>query len=159
LWGVQLCIYNKGKTFSLTGWKIGWAVGPKFLVEAVLKHHQFVSYSICHPIQETIAQVLNAMNGYLPKFQQMYRELRDYLVAGLRERGFDLIIPSGTYFILAKVPEHQNDLSYCEELILKNGVATIPTSAFYLESLDGKNYIRFCFAKKQTTLEAALSRL
>ena len=106
-----------------------------------------------------MAEALLHMDDYLISFKETYRRKRDFLVSGLRECGFDVTPPAGTYFIIAHLEAGQNDVDYCQELICKKKVAAIPTSAFYLKSLQGQRMIRFCFAKNDETLKAAVRNL
>lgn len=154
-----ITISSVGKTFSLTGWKIGWAMAPKHLIHAIHLTKQFISFCTASPLQEAFAEALPKMKPYLIEFKDSYKKKKELLCQGLLDSGYEVINPSGTYFALVKVPQGETDLSYCSKLITEKGVATIPTSAFYLESDEGKKLIRFCFAKKDETLKSALQRL
>jgi L-glutamine---4-(methylsulfanyl)-2-oxobutanoate aminotransferase len=152
-------ISSVGKTLSLTGWKIGWACGPRTLIKAIHNAHQFISFCVAHPLQEAIAEALPRMDRYVPEFRAEYRARRDLLVSGLKTAGFEVSEPEGTYFAIAKVPPGQNDIDFSKTLILSKKVATIPTSIFYVRSDEGRGLVRFCFAKREETLKAALRNL
>lgn len=154
-----ITISSTGKTFGLTGWKIGWAVGPAKLIKAIHNVHQFSTFCVAHPLQVAMAQALNNLDQYLVGFKADYLRKKNLLVNGLKECGFNVLSPQGTYFAMVLLPEGENDIDYCKKLILEKKVATIPTSAFYLKSNEGSRMIRFCFAKKDETLHQALSNL
>ncbi len=154
-----LTISSVGKTFSLTGWKIGWVMGPAQIIKAIHLVKQFISFCTASPLQEAFASAMPKMPSYLASFRLDYRHKKELLCEGLKASGLQVIEPQGTYFALVKVPEGETDLSFCAKLITEKRVATIPTSAFYLKSEEGKRLIRFCFAKKEETLNAALERL
>lgn len=154
-----ITISSTGKTFGLTGWKIGWAVGPAKLIKAIHNVHQFSTFCVAHPLQVAMAQALNNLDQYLVGFKADYLRKKNLLVNGLKECGFNVLSPQGTYFAMVLLPEGENDIDYCKKLILEKKVATIPTSAFYLKSGEGSRMIRFCFAKKDETLHQALSNL
>jgi len=155
-----ITISSAGKTFGYTGWKIGWAIAPKELTHALRMIHQFNTFSVCHPIQIAMAEGLNRLSEYLPEFKELYSKKKDLLIKGLRDAGFDPISPEGTYFVLCPIPDNgMDDIAYCLHLIEKHKVATIPPSSFYLNSDDGKKYIRFCFAKTDEVLNEAISNL
>ena len=154
-----ITISSTGKTFGLTGWKIGWAIGPASIIKAIHNVHQFTSFAVAQPFQWAMAEALIKMDEYLVDFKADYLRKRDLLVSGLKERGFNVSNPQGTYFTMAFLPDGENDVDYCKKLIVENKVAAIPTSAFYLKSDEGSRMIRFCFAKKDETLIAALNNL
>jgi aspartate/methionine/tyrosine aminotransferase len=154
-----ITISSTGKTFGLTGWKIGWALGPSEIVKAIHNVHQFNTFCVAHPLQVAMTDALNNMDDYLASFKNDYRFKRDLLVSGLKSAGFNISNPAGTYFAIGFLPENVNDVEYCMKLITENKVATIPTSAFYLKSNEGKSMIRFCFAKKEETIRASIKNL
>ena len=150
-----------GKTFSFTGWKIGWAVAVPPLTDAVRAAHQFLTYAVAHPLQHAAAAALELPPAYFASFVADYRERRDVLVAGLREVGFRVEPPGGTYFVLA---DHTpfgfaDDWSFCRHLVTEVGVAAIPPSAFHRTEGGGRHLARFAFCKDLPTIEAAVERL
>lgn len=154
-----ITISSTGKTFGLTGWKIGWCCAPAEIIKAIHNVHQFTTFCVAHPFQVAMAEALANMDEYLTEFKRDYRIKRDLLVNGLKESGFNVLSPAGTYFAIALLPEGENDVDFCQKLIVEKKVATIPTSAFYMKSDEGKRMIRFCFAKTEETLNAALKNL
>lgn len=156
-----ITISSTGKTFGLTGWKIGWTATTPELSHAIRMVHQFNTFSVCHPMQMAMAEALNKLEDYLPSFRETYQSKRDLFMDGLKKAGFNARQPEGTYFAMVPIREHtdKDDIGYCQELIEKKKVASIPPSAFYMKSKQGQDYLRFCFAKKNKTLEAALNNL
>jgi aspartate/methionine/tyrosine aminotransferase len=154
-----ITISSTGKTFGLTGWKIGWAASSPEIIKAIHNVHQFSTFCVAHPLQEAMAVALKNSDQYLLDFQRDYQNKRDLLFEGLKKIGFDVIKPEGTYFIIAKLKEKETDIGFCKKLIVEKKVATIPVSAFYLKSDEGQKLIRFCFAKKDETLIKALENL
>lgn len=154
-------ISSAGKTFGLTGWKTGWICAPSALSHATRLVHQYVTFSVATPLQEAVADGLKQLETYLPVFQKTYLEKRDFFYAGLKRLGFEFAIPRGTYFMMVPIRSKTKsaDVDYALELVKNYQVATVPPSAFYLKSKEGQEYLRFCFAKKQETLEAALKNL
>ncbi|OGH00504.1 MAG: hypothetical protein A2600_05785 [Candidatus Lambdaproteobacteria bacterium RIFOXYD1_FULL_56_27] len=148
-----------GKTFSLTGWKIGWVAAPKELAAGIHKVHQYLCFCVTHPLQVALAKAWPQWPDHLTQFRREYQHKRDLLAQGLTQAGFEVLVPQGTYFLLAQTPPGKTDLEFCRELILDCKVATIPTSVFYQHSDQGKRMIRFCFAKRETTLNQALAQL
>ena len=154
-----ITISSTGKTFGLTGWKVGWACGPSEIIKAIHNVHQFTTFCVAHPLQVAMAEALANMDEYLVDFKRQYRAKRDLLVNGLKEAGFNVIKPAGTYFTMAILKDGESDIEFCQKLIREKKVAVIPTSAFYIKSDEGTRMVRFCFAKKDETLNAALTTL
>lgn len=154
-----ITISSAGKTYGLTGWKIGWICSSSEISHAIRMVHQFNTFSVCTPLQYTVAKALKEIKEYVPSFKEQYSNLRSQLVDGLENLGYNPIPPSGTYFTLIPTPEGKTDIEYCKSLIEQKSVATIPLSPFYLNSKEGEGYVRFCFAKKKETLEKALKNL
>lgn len=154
-----ITISSTGKTFGLTGWKIGWAAGPKDLIKAIHNVHQFTTFCVAHPLQVAMAEALANMDEYLVEFKNQYLAKRNFLVAGLKKAGFNVLTPAGTYFAMAILKDGQSDVEFCQKMITEKKVALIPTSAFYLKSDEGSRMVRFCFAKTDETLEKAVANL
>lgn len=154
-----ITISSGGKTFGLTGWKIGWVSASKEITHAIRMVHQFNTFSVCTPLQFAMAEALNQLETYIPEFQKLYSGLREVFISGIKARGFDPLKSQGTYFVLVPTPKGSTDVEYCEDLIKNKKVASIPLSPFYLKSDEGQDYIRFCFAKKEETLLKALKNL
>lgn len=149
-----------GKTFSLTGWKIGWACAPAPLTAAVRAAHQFITFATATPLQHAAAVALSTGPAYYDELRASYREKRDYLAGELTRLGFDVRTPQGTYFLCAGFSRFsaEDDVAFCRRLI-RAGVAAIPPSAFYEQSTVGQPYVRFAFCKREETLKAAVQRL
>jgi N-succinyldiaminopimelate aminotransferase len=156
-----ITISSFGKTFSLTGWKVGWAAAPPPLSAAVRAAHQFITFATATPLQYAAACALSAGPSYYKELLAGYRERRDYLVGELARIGFGLRPPAGTYYACADFGRFgfDDDVAFCRHLIEKAGVAAIPPSAFYDLPEKGRGYIRFAFCKKMATLVAAVERL
>ena len=155
-----ITISSTGKTFGLTGWKIGWACAPPALSHALRMVHQFNVFSVSHPAQVAMACALKRIDSYLPEFRSTYSKKRELFIEGLRNCNFNPLAPAGTYFVMCPIPDQgTTDIEYCKKLITEKKVAAIPPSAFYLKAKDGERYLRFCFAKKDETLMAALKNL
>lgn len=156
-----ITISSLGKTFSLTGWKIGWAAAPGPLTEAVRAAHQFITFATATPLQHAAATALAAPLEYYRSLVASYRERRDYLVGELARIGFAVKPPAGTYFVCAgfRPLGFDDDVRFCQYLIEEIKVAAIPPSAFYDNVEHGKSYARFAFCKRMETLEEAVKRL
>ncbi len=156
-----ITISSFGKTFSLTGWKIGWAAAPPELAAAVRAAHQFITFATATPLQHGAAVALAAPPEYYAALAEEYRGKRDYLVRELCRIGFSVRRPQGAYFACADFRPFgfDDDREFVRHLIEKVGVAAIPPSVFYDNVEHGKSYVRFAFCKKRETLEAAVARL
>ncbi len=150
-----------GKTFSLTGWKVGWAIAPPRLTAGVRAAHQFITFATATPLQHGAVAALEAPDSYYAEFVEAYRRKRDVLVEGLERIGFEVYVPNGTYFVLADHTRFgfTDDVAFCQHLIKEVGVAAIPPSAFYHDPADGKKLVRFAFCKDEQTLRDAIGRL
>ncbi|XP_051139416.1 uncharacterized protein LOC127257133 [Andrographis paniculata] len=150
-----------GKTFSLTGWKIGWAIAPPHLTWGVRQAHSFLTFATSTPMQYAAATALNAPDSYYDELRKDYAAKKSILVEGLKSVGFTVFPSSGTYFVVVDhTPFGQpNDVAFCEYLIKEVGVVAIPTSVFYLNPEDGKNLVRFTFCKDEGTLRSAVERM
>ena len=155
-------IGSAGKTFSLTGWKVGYLTGSEYLLKAVSKAHQFLVFTTAPNLQRAVADGLNQSDLYFRRLNIDMKAKRDRLSAGLSKvPGFKPIVCQGTYFLFVDVEGvgfEGNDIQFCEYLTTKAGVTGVPVSAFYNSSLE-KKFIRFCFAKKNSVLDAAIKKL
>jgi N-succinyldiaminopimelate aminotransferase len=154
-------IHSTGKTFSLTGWKIGWAAAPAPLAKAVATAHQFLTFAVATPFQHAAAEALRAPASYYDEFVRGYRARRDFLVDALRAAGFGVTVPQGTYFVLADIRPlgWDDDVAFCRHLVENVGVAAIPPTAFYENKAEGRFLTRWAFCKKDETLRAGVERL
>lgn len=149
-----------GKTFSFTGWKVGWALAPPELSVGIRAAHQLTSFSTIPASQKAAAAALALPDEYFSDLKKMYLEKRDRLITGARACGFDVIMPKGTYFFLADYSKlsDKTDKEFTLELIEKAGVALIPPATFYLNGSD-KKQLRFCFSKTGDVLDEAIEKL
>ncbi|TKY74297.1 N-succinyldiaminopimelate aminotransferase DapC [Spatholobus suberectus] len=149
------------KTFSLTGWKIGWAIAPTHLTWGVRQAHAFLTFSTANPLQCATAVALRAPDSYYVELKRDYMAKRAILVEGLKEVGFKVFPPNGTFFMLADHTPFglENDVAFCEYLLKEVGVLAIPCSVFSLNPEEGKNLVRFVFCKDEQTLRAAVERM
>ncbi|KAJ1378046.1 Pyridoxal phosphate-dependent transferase, major domain [Sesbania bispinosa] len=150
-----------GKTFSLTGWKIGWAIAPPHLTWGLRQAHTFITFSTSHPFQCGAAVALRAPDSYFIELKRDYMVKRAILMEGSKAIGFKVFPSSGTFFVLVDHTPFgfENDVAFCEYLIKEVGVAAIPSSVFYLNPEEGKNLVRFTFCKDEETLRAAVERM
>ncbi|MEW5855326.1 MAG: methionine aminotransferase [Myxococcota bacterium] len=160
MWERTVTILSAGKTFSVTGWKVGYAVASAALTEALRRVHQFCTFATATPLQAAVAAGLEAGEGYLAEFRAFYTARRDELVTALSDVGFRVRPPQGTYFVMADYRGlgGEGDLEFCRRLIREVGVAAIPPSAFFHDGHQ-TGHVRFCFAKQPQTLAAAAERL
>lgn len=147
-----------GKTFHVTGWKVGYLVAPEHLMKEIKKVHQFLVFSVNSISQVAISAYLDLVS--VQEIGSFYQEKRDYFRELLQQSRFELMPCEGTYFQVASYSSisNENDVAFCKRLISKHGVAAIPISTFYADGKD-LHLIRFCFAKDNATLEAAAKRL
>jgi len=157
-----ITIESMGKTYSVTGWKVGWAIASAPLSAALRAVHQFVTFTNAAPFQEALADVLPqaAREGFYAELRAAYRRRRDRLAEVLRGAGLSPLPVGGAYFLLADVAGRAGtDVEFCKRLITGAGVAAIPTSVFYEVPASAPAFARFCFAKSDATLDAAAERL
>ena len=154
-------ISSTGKTFSFTGWKIGYTCAPPALTAALRTVHQFVTFCVSTPFQHAMAVALTAPDDYYRQFREEYRARRDRLCQGLTNAGLGVLTPAGTYFALADIRPlgFADDLAFCRELPGRVGVAAIPSSAFFMNKDVGRHLVRFAFCKTDATLDAGIARL
>ncbi|MFV8466333.1 methionine aminotransferase [Flavobacterium sp. LB1P62] len=151
-------ISSFGKSFHVTGWKIGYLVAPEYLMKEIKKVHQFLVFSVNSICQVAISDYLDLVS--VDEIGKFYQEKRDYFRQLLKDSRFTLMPCEGTYFqVVSYVAiSNENDVDFCKRLIVEHGVAAIPISTFYADGKDLK-LIRFCFAKDNATLEEAAKRL
>jgi len=158
-----LTISGAGKTFSMTGWRIGWVSGPAALIEAVQRAHQYITFAPATPLQEALARgIENIDAGFFRDLQRVYTQRRELLLSVLEQTGLKVAVPRGAYYILADFSDiwEGDDRSFVHHLIDQSGVAAIPPSSFYTaEPTEGKRLVRFAFCKRLDTLKKAEKRL
>jgi aspartate/methionine/tyrosine aminotransferase len=152
---------SAGKIFSLTGWKVGWAIASPRLAAPITKAHQFLTFSTAPNLQSAVAYGLGKEDGYFETMRGDFAEARDFLAGGLSAAGFAVLPAEGTYFLsidLAGSGVDAGDVDFCERAVREAGVAAIPVSTFYAEDAV-TNVVRLCFAKRRETLEQGIERL
>jgi methionine aminotransferase len=151
-------ISSFGKSFHVTGWKVGYLVAPEYLMKEIKKVHQFLVFSVNSICQVAISDYLDFVS--VDEIGKFYQEKRDYFRQLLKDSRFKLMPCEGTYFQVVSYAaiSNENDVDFCKRLIVEHGVAAIPISTFYADGKDLK-LIRFCFAKDNATLEEAAKRL
>ncbi len=158
-----ITISSHGKSFSFTGWKIGWCIAPPDLTTAIRRAHQFVTFASGTPFQHAAVKALSLDDEYYAALIRDYQTKRDYLASALSNAGLDVSIPKGTYFVMAGIQPlgFDDDVTFCRHLTKEIGVAAIPPSAFYSDEHKalGKTHARFAFCKTMGTLEKAAERL
>ncbi|MGW4276879.1 pyridoxal phosphate-dependent aminotransferase [Streptomyces seoulensis] len=154
-------IGSAGKTFSFTGWKVGWITASPALVTAVRSAKQFLTYVASGPFQYAVAEALALPESYFAAFREDMRARREVLAAGLAEAGFGVFEPAGTYFVTTDIrPLGETDgFAFCRALPERAGVVAIPNAVFYDHRTEGAPYVRFAFCKRIPVLEEAASRL
>jgi N-succinyldiaminopimelate aminotransferase len=156
-----LTISSGGKTFSFTGWKVGWASGPADLVRATLTAKQFLTFTSAAPLQPAIAEALALGDEYYDDLRSTLQGKRDRLSDGLSSLGFDVYVPAGTYFVTTDIRPlgFDDGLDFCLRLPERCGVVAIPHEVFYDDKHAGKPLVRWAFCKRDSVLDAALDRL
>ena len=156
-----ITISSAAKTFSFTGWKVGWACAPAALIAAIRTAKQFLTYVNAGPFQYAIAEGLNANDDYLMDAADVLRGKRDFLSAGLAAAGFEVYASRGTFFLttdISKVTD-EDSFTFCRELPGRCGVVAIPSSVFYDDQQAGQHLVRWMFSKRDEVLSEAVERL
>jgi N-succinyldiaminopimelate aminotransferase len=156
-----LRISSSGKTFSATGWKIGWALGPAELVGELTAVKQFLTYVSGAPFQPAVARALDEGDAWVAANRASLQGKRDRLAAGLRSVGLDSVVPQGTYFLTTDVRPlgYDDGVAFCRELPHRCGVVAIPHQVFYDDVDAGRPYVRWAFCKTDAVLDEAVRRL
>jgi len=163
MWQRSVTINSTGKTFSMTGWKIGYAIAPPPLTDALRRIHQWTTFAVSTPFQHAMAAALHdaLTSDYNARLLEFYALRRELLVNMLRDAGLAVVPPQGTYFVMAGIQAlpFASDVEFCRYLAAEVGVAAIPPSVFYADPRTAPPMARFCFAKRLDTLAAAADRL
>jgi aspartate/methionine/tyrosine aminotransferase len=156
-----LLVNSMSKTWAVTGWRTGWVLGPADLSEGVRKVHDFLTVGAAAPLQQAGVVALNMTDGYYERVAREYGERRDLLLGVLEKAGFRCYRPQGAYYIMCDISGFgfQDDVRFAMHLLEEIGVAAVPGSSFFEQSAGGSQLIRFCFCKKNETLEEAGHRL
>jgi aspartate/methionine/tyrosine aminotransferase len=154
-------VNSMSKTYSVTGWRVGFVLAPADLTESIRKVHDFLTVGAAAPLQQAGVVALNLPDSYYEKLSVQYQKRRDLLLGRLEEAGFRCYCPKGAYYIMTDISDFgfPDDLSFVRHMIENVGVAAVPGSSFFSDSSAGAALIRFCFCKKYETLEMAGDRL
>ena len=154
-------INGLSKTFSVTGWRIGWAIAPPALAGAIRKMHDFITVGAPAPLQEAGAAALALDDSYYEQLAGDYLRRRDLLLGILERHGFTTYRPSGAYYIMTDIARFgfPDDVAFARHLVADIGVAAVPGSSFYRDQASGRTKLRFCFAKRDETMAEADRRL
>lgn len=149
------------KTFSVTGWRVGYVIAPPDLTRAIRKVHDFLTVGAPAPLQAAGAAAMRFPRQYYVNLRDEYLRKRDFLVPVLRESGFELYVPHGAYYVICGISTFGNldDVSFARRLVEEQGLAVVPGSSFYSDPERGRHQVRFAFPKKLETLEEAAVRL
>lgn len=156
-----MTIGSAGKTFSFTGWKVGWVTAAPALLTAVRSAKQYLTYVASGPFQYAVAEALALPESYFAAYRQDMEAKRDLLAAGLAEAGFGVYRPAGTYFVTTDIrPLGERDgFAFCRSLPERAGVVAVPNAVFYDHREEGAPFVRFAFCKRLPVLEEAVGRL
>jgi aminotransferase len=154
-------ISGASKTYSVTGWRVGWCLAPPVLTAAIRKVHDFLTVGAPAPLQEAVAVALSLPPEYYARLVEGYRERREYLLPALEAAGFGTFTPHGAYYVMTDISSfgYANDVEFARHLVSTIGVAAVPGSSFYSDPVAGRQRLRFHFARRRETLEAAAARL
>lgn len=147
------------KTYSITGWRLGYCIAPENIIEQIKKVHDFLTVGAAAPLQEAAVVGLEFSDAYYDELQKLYTHKKNLFINGLKELNIPHTEPQGAYYVMVDISEfgYDSDLDFCVDLIKNVGVAAVPGSSFFNDKEN--RYIRFHFAKKDETLLAALDRL
>ena len=160
MWERTICCSSLSKTYSITGWRLGYIACNETLMNECKKVHDFLTVCAPSPLQEAVIPALELPQSYYDAFAAEYTEKKDILVNGLNEIGIRFSEPQGSYFMMIDISDFahgRNDVAFCEDLVRKVGVAAVPGSSFFKEPVD--HLARVHFSKKNETLYDAIERL
>ena len=159
MWERTISCSSLSKTYSITGWRLGYTIAPEEITERIKKVHDFLTVGAAAPLQEAVIPGLNFGQDYYDKLQAAYTHKRDLFLKGLKDVGLEFSEPQGAYYVLMDITffGYDNDVEFCQVLAKAVGVGAVPGSSFFREPVN--HLIRFHFAKKDETLNEALNRL
>jgi aspartate/methionine/tyrosine aminotransferase len=154
-------VNSLSKTYSVTGWRVGYCIAPPDITSAIRKVHDFLTVGAANPLQHAGAYALSLPPEYYDDLQTEYQRKRDFIVPVLQNAGFGCSYPAGAYYVMCDISAFgfSDDVEFTKHLIREIGVAVVPGSSFYHRPEMGANFVRFCFCKKDETLDAAAERL
>jgi aspartate/methionine/tyrosine aminotransferase len=156
-----LVVNSLSKTYSVTGWRVGYVIAPAEITVAVRKMHDFMTVGAAAPLQEAGALALRLPDTYYEDLAAAYTLRRDRMIQILDEAGFDYLVPQGAYYVMSDIAgwNFSDDVEFCRFLVVEAGVAAVPGSSFFSDPTAGRDLIRFTFCKKEETLALAAERL
>ncbi|WP_455716583.1 pyridoxal phosphate-dependent aminotransferase [Anaerosporobacter sp.] len=159
MWERTISCSSLSKTYSITGWRLGYVIAPPEIIDRVKKVHDFLTVGAAAPLMEAAVVGLNFPEEYYKNLQAHYTHMKNLFVKGLQDIGFNFVEPQGAYYVMVDISEfkRENDLEFCERLAKQVGVGAVPGSSFFKEDIN--HLIRFHFAKQDETLLKALDRL
>jgi aspartate/methionine/tyrosine aminotransferase len=154
-------VNSLSKTYSVTGWRVGWVIAPPELTASIRKVHDFLTVGAASPLQQAGVTALHMPNAYYTDLARTYEAKRNLLMGILQKAGFECFLPKGAYYIMCGISKFnfRDDVDFCRHLVEEIGVGAVPGSSFFSDPRDGAHLVRFCFAKKAETMEAAAERL
>lgn len=154
-------VNSLSKTYSVTGWRVGYCLAPPDISSAIRKVHDFLTVGAANPLQHAGAYAMSLPPSYYDELQRDYQKKRDFIVPVLKDAGFKCDLPEGAYYVMADISTFgfDNDIEFTKHLIREVGVAVVPGSSFYHDPQLGSQMVRFCFCKKDETLDTAAERL
>jgi aspartate/methionine/tyrosine aminotransferase len=157
----SVLVNSLSKTFSVTGWRVGWVVAPPHLTSSIRKVHDFLTVGAAAPLQQAGITALALPDSYYLQLSRTYEKKRDLILDALTPLGFVCSRPQGAYYVMANIEQFgfDNDVEFCRHLVQDIGVAAVPGSSFFSHRSLGAKWVRFCFAKKPETITAAAERL
>ncbi|HEV8594767.1 MAG TPA: aminotransferase class I/II-fold pyridoxal phosphate-dependent enzyme, partial [Thermoplasmata archaeon] len=158
---LTVTINGMSKTYSVTGWRVGWAIAPKTIADGIKRVHDFLTVGAPHPLQIAGVTALGLPDSYYRDLAAMYRKKRDRFCGALKSVGFDIATPQGAYYVMADTTPFsaRGDVAFAKRLVEDVGVAVVPGTSFYADPRTGRRFVRFMFSKKDETLEEAVRRL
>ena len=156
-----IVVNSLSKTYSVTGWRVGYVIAPPEITNAIRKIHDFLTVGAANPLQHAGAYALSLPNAYYKELHKEYQRKRDFIVPILQKAGFKCGAPEGAYYVMTDITNFgfENDIEFTKYMIREIGVAVVPGSSFYHDKHLGSQKVRFCFCKKDETLQAAAERL
>jgi aminotransferase len=154
-------VNSLSKTYSVTGWRVGWVIAAPELTASIRKVHDFLTVGAAAPLQAAGVTALHLPDTYYVELARNYETKRNLLLSILDKAGFQCYVPKGAYYLMCDISAFgfSDDVAFCRHLVEDIGVGAVPGSSFFSDPADGAHLIRFCFAKKPETLEAAAERL
>jgi aspartate/methionine/tyrosine aminotransferase len=156
-----ITINGMSKTYSVTGWRVGWTIAPPTITDAIRKVHDFLTVGAPAPLQDAGAAALSLPETYYKNLAEGYRKRRDRLIPALEDAGFRCFRPRGAYYVMTDIAKFgfSDDVTFTKYLVSEIGVAAVPGSSFYRDPKDGAHQVRFAFCKRDETLDEAAKRL